>query len=204
VGGAISVRFIAPWAASSQRAQQRWEDDLVSLGDLLAWELPEAVKDLTDAWDSLKEELLRIESLESRGSVQAQSRITEVTRNEDVLKRAMVSWQRLASSRLEWLARRVEHRHTPWGERSVLTARARLYRLVFSPIGGPWNQDAIGGLDKEFETEKMTRETLLEYVLKLEADLWPSREPFGKRVRQMFNGHSVRGTQRSSRKQLRK
>jgi len=49
VGGAISVRWIAPWAATYQRAQQRRKDDLVALDDLLAWELPKAINAMEHA-----------------------------------------------------------------------------------------------------------------------------------------------------------
>jgi len=182
VGGAISVRWIAPWAAIYQRAQQRWEDDLVELDDLLAWELSEAVDDLTKSWNELKWELEANKSLESHSSVQARGRGIEVTRKDQALKEAMDTWRRLAGSRLELLARHVEHRYTTWGDRSVLVATVRLYRHVFSPIGGSWSDEDIGRLNTEFEQEEEIRKRLLRVVRKQGESLWPSREPLTKRM----------------------
>jgi hypothetical protein len=185
-GGAISVRWIAPWAATYQRAQQRWEDDLVALDDLLAWELPEAVNDLTNAWEEIRWELEALESLRSQQHVQAAARGPEIARKQTALEEAMVAWKRLAGSRLELLARHVEHRHTSWGERSVLVAGARTYRLVFRPLPVSWDRENIARLNTEFNDERDIRGRLLASVRKQGAHLWPSREPLIKRFRSKF------------------
>jgi hypothetical protein len=185
VGGVISVRWIAPWAATYQRAQQRWEDDLVALDDLLAWELPETVNDLTIAWNELRGELEWREDARSRRSVQAESRGVEIARKQVAIEQAMVKWERLGGPRLELLARHVEHRHTSWGERSVLVAMARVYPKAFNGLPGSnsWDTQSIEYLNGAFQREKETREDLLQYVRKQGANLWPSKEPLGRRLR---------------------
>jgi hypothetical protein len=186
VGGAASVRWVAPWAATYQRAQQRWEDDLVALDDLLAWELPESINDLTNRWNALKWELEAEESQQSQGSVQASGRANEITRRRGALEQAMADWERLAGPRLELLARHVEHRNTSWGERSVLVARAKLYRQVFSTLDYSLDADDIQRIDSELESESETRAALLAYVRSQGSNLWPSKAPMKQRIRKRF------------------
>lgn len=192
IGGAVSARWIVPWAATYQRAQQRWEDDLVALDDLLAWELPEAVNDLTNAWHELRWELEVRETLRSQGSVQAEDRGIEITRKQETLEQAMAEWKRLAGSRLELLARHVEHRHTLWGERSVLVAGVRLYRQVFGPLTRSWSAEHIEILNSEFDNEEDVRAQLLKSVRRQSAHLWPSKEPLARRWRSKFRKSKAR------------
>jgi hypothetical protein len=61
------------------------------------------------------------------------------------------------------------------------------------PIGGVWNKDQIEHFDRQLKEEKEAREALLSAVLKLEANLWPSREAFGTRMLAMVKRGARKG-----------
>ncbi len=174
LGGAFSVLFVVPKAASRQRAAQRWEDDVTALGDLLMQELPEAVRDLRRSWGAL-------DATHQVALIRGIGRHDEPLRgvfdaDEKMLAEAFSTWQRLAGPRLEWLVRRVEHQRTSWGERSITTAKAQLYShslFKVSDVVSSWDSDRIAKVRAEFESELELRQDLEKAILQLAERLWP-------------------------------
>jgi hypothetical protein len=174
LGGAFSVLFVAPKAASRQRAAQRWEDDVTALGDLLTQELPEAVRDLRRSWNALDS---AHQVALTRGIGRHDEPLREVfDTDEKILAEAFSTWQRLAGLRLEWLVRRVEHQHTSWGELSITTAQAQLYShslFEVSSVVSSWDSGRIAEVKAEFESELKLRKDLEKAILQLAEKLWP-------------------------------
>jgi hypothetical protein len=162
--GAVFVQWVVvPRVNRKTRAQERWEQDILTMGTLLSEDVALASEALRSAW--LSWSTFRGLLVERGYGLDRNDRIKEQEANDRTAYRAAErEWGRLVNVRLEWLGKRVLS--LPFDGSQLFEIDLRMLQIDNPSIYdyGEWKQEQLDHVKTVFGDEARTRKRLLEAI----------------------------------------
>lgn len=175
--------FIAPIVERRQRAQERWEQQMLELGQLVTEQLPPAREAAYSAWLSWK--YLHKVAAEKGWPASDDRLLAEDRRLRDAAQAAYEHWRYLADTRVGWLVACLRARDNDqrlWVAETMYSTTA----IVLGPTI-IWEPEGIEKLDEQWAMEQEYGKRLRDHVQGLTEQIaWRRRGWLSRK------GHSIR------------